>query len=214
MSSSTPIPTPSSNYAVQSNIGFALYGVQIGPANELDPYDLVSSAVRSLGRGHVPQYENEADKLASLAMPVTLATPPDLQVDRPRARTTNAGHVFQGQTLDVTYTVTNLGAATPPTMARWDDLIYFSADANLDLKADRYLGMVMHTAGLSGGASYTVTTTVQVPQDLSGPYYLFVITDPPTDSAIGKVFEGGATRTTTACSSPPRWSSTRRRRAT
>ena len=27
--------------------------------------------------------------------------------------------------------------------------------------------------------------------DLSGPYYLFVITDPPTDSAIGQVFEGG-----------------------
>ena len=30
-----------------------------------------------------------------------------------------------------------------------------------------------------------------MPSDLIGPYYLFVITDPPTDSAIGKVFEGG-----------------------
>ena len=36
----------------------------------------------------------------------------------------------------MTYTVTNMGAATPPTMPTWDDLIYFSADANLDLKAD------------------------------------------------------------------------------
>ena len=52
---------------VTSNIGYDLYGVKIGAANELDPYDLVSTAVRSLGRGHVPQYENEADKLASVA---------------------------------------------------------------------------------------------------------------------------------------------------
>ena len=39
--------------------------------------------------------------------------------------------------------MTNAGAAHAadhePT---WDDLIYFSADTNLDLKADRYLGMV------------------------------------------------------------------------
>ena len=51
--------------------------------------------------------------------------------------------------------------------------------------------MVAHQDGLAGGASYTVTTPVQVPADLSGPYYLFVITDPPTDSPIGQVFEGG-----------------------
>ena len=50
----------------------------------------------------------------------------------------SAGHVFQGQTLDVTYTVTNEGAATPPTMPKWTDLIYFSRDASLDLKADTY----------------------------------------------------------------------------
>ena len=122
--------------------------------NELDPYDLVSVAVRSLGRGHVPQYENEGDKLASVAMPVTLAPPPDLQVTA-ISSDANAGHVYQGQTLDVTYTVTNCGAATPPTMPNWNDLIYFSADANLDLKADRYLGMVKHQNGLGAGASYT-----------------------------------------------------------
>ena len=52
---------------VQSDIGYGLYGVKIGAANELDPYDLVSAAIRSLGRGQVPQYENEADKLASVA---------------------------------------------------------------------------------------------------------------------------------------------------
>ncbi len=178
------------DYTVTSNIGYGLYGVKIGAANELDPYDLVSSAVRSLGRGQVPQYEHEADKLASVVMPVTLAPAPDLQVTA-ISTDANAGHVIQGQTLDVTYTVTNTGAATPPTQPTWDDLIYFSADDQLDLKADRYLGMVTHQNGLGAGASYTVTTPVQVPSDLIGPYYLFVISNPPIDSPIGKVFEGG-----------------------
>ncbi len=87
--------------------------------------------------------------------------------------------------------MTNHGAGTPPTEPNWNDLIYFSADTNLDLVADVYLGMVPHTGGLAAGASYTVTTPVQVPSNLSGPYYLFVISNPPTDSPIGSVFEGG-----------------------
>ena len=91
----------------------------------------------------------------------------------------------------MTYTVSNLGAATPPTEPTWDDLIYLSPDTNLDLKADVYLGSVEHDGGLGANGSYTVTTPVEIPVNLSGPYYLFVITDPPLDSAIGMVFEGG-----------------------
>ena len=176
--------------SVQSDIGYGLYGVKIGSPNELDPYDLASEAIRSLGRGNVPQYENEADKLASVVMPVTLAPAPLLQVTAVGSDAVG-GHVYQGQTLNVTYTVKNSGAGTPPTEPTWDDLIYFSADTNLDLKADDYLGEYVHTGGLASGASYTVTTQVQVPANLSGPYYLFVITNPPVDSSIGQVFEGG-----------------------
>ena len=180
----------STDYTVQSDIGYGLYGLKIGSPNELNPYDLASQAIRSLGRGQVPQYENEADKIASVPLPVTLAPAPDLQV---MAISTDAdnGQVYQGQTLDVTYTVTNTGAGTPPTEPTWDDLIYFSADTNLDLKADTYLGEVVHTGGLGAGDNYTVTTQVQVPSNLSGPYYLFVISNPPVDSPIGMVFEGG-----------------------
>ncbi len=178
------------DFSVTSDIGFGLYGVKIGVPDELNPYDLASVASRSLGRGNVPQYEDEADKISSVPLPITLAPAPHLQVTA-ISSDANAGHVFQGQTLDVTYTVTNTGAATPPTMPMWDDLIYFSADTNLDLKADTYLGMVEHMHGLGAGASYTITTQVQVPVNLSGPYYLFVITNPPVDSPIGMVFEGG-----------------------
>lgn len=140
------------DYLVTSDIGFNLLGIRIGAANELNPYDLASVAIRSLGRGKVPQYEDEADKINSVAMPVTLA-PADLQVTA-LSSDANAGHVTQGQTLNVTYAVTNMGAATPFTMPVWDDLIYFSADTNLDLKADRYLGMVKHQGGL-GSAQAT-----------------------------------------------------------
>ena len=183
------------DYTMQSNIGYGLYGVQIGATDELDLYDLASASIRSLGRGKVPQYENEADKIVDQFMPITLAPAPDLQVTSVSANANN-GHVIEGQTLDVTYTVSNRGASTPPTEASWNDLIYFSRDTNLDLKADRYLSpldsdVTIHGNGLGAGASYTVTAQVQVPIDLSGPYYLFVITDPPTDDAIGQVFEGG-----------------------
>ena len=126
--------------SVQSDIGYGLYGVKIGSPNELDPYDLASEPIRSLGRGNVPQYENEADKLASQVMPVTLAPYPLLQITA-ISSDANGGHVYQGQTLNVTYTVTNHGAGTPPTEPNWNDLIYFSADTNLDLAADVYLGM-------------------------------------------------------------------------
>ncbi len=182
------------NVLLQSDIGYYNYGIGIGGTNELDPYDLASVEVRSLGRGTVLQFENEADKLASVPLPVALPPAPDLQVTAVSADAQSggeAGHVYQGQTLDVTYTVTNEGAATPPTEPTWDDLIYFSRDTNLDLKADTYLGMFTHEDGLGANGTYTETVQVQVPSYLSGPYYLFVITDPPVDSPIGKVFEGG-----------------------
>ena len=68
------------DYEVQSDIGYFNYGIEIGAPDELNPYDLASEAIRSLGRGEVPQYENEADKIASVPLPITLAPAPDLEV--------------------------------------------------------------------------------------------------------------------------------------
>lgn len=61
------------DFSVTSDIGFGLYGVKIGVPDELNPYDLASVASRSLGRGNVPQYEDEADKISSVPLPITLA---------------------------------------------------------------------------------------------------------------------------------------------
>ena len=50
-----------------------------------------------------------------------------------------------------TDTVMNLGLLTPYTHPAGDDLIYFSRDRSLDLRADRYLGMIRHETGLAAG---------------------------------------------------------------
>ena len=47
--------------------------------------------------------------------------------------------------------MTNLGGDTVPTQPKWDDLIYLSRDEFLDLRADRYMGMNVHTDGLAAG---------------------------------------------------------------
>ncbi|MCH2247748.1 MAG: putative Ig domain-containing protein, partial [Crocosphaera sp.] len=60
----------------------------------------------------------------------------------------------------------------------------------LDLRSDRYLGSVEHRDGLSAGESYSVNQTLNLPNNLTGPYYVFVMTDAPQSRGIGEVFEG------------------------
>ncbi len=132
------------------------------------------------------EYQGEGNNLGIVEMPVTLTPPPDLQVDDPIIVPTRAN---VGQQIDVTYTVTNAGGDTVVGQEKWQDLIYLSRDTNLDLKADRYLGTVEREDPLGAGQSYTVTTTVDLPPDMVGPYYVFVVTDAPLKSAQGMVYE-------------------------
>ena len=146
-------------------------------------------------------------------MPVTLAPAPDLQVTA-ISSDANAGHVFQGQTLDVTYTVTNTGAA------------HAADDADLgrpDLLLGRHQprpegrhatwGWSTHQNGLGAGASYTVTTQVQVPTEPERSVLPLRDHRPAHRQPHRQGVRRGRrrTRTTTACTSPRRWSSTRRR---
>jgi YD repeat-containing protein len=136
----------------------------------------------------VPEFKDEGNNITGAALPIALTPPPDLQVTSIIApvRTTI------GQFFDVSYTVTNSGpGGTPDRQGQWTDFIYLSRDAFLDLQSDRYLGSFERSGGLAAGASYTVNKSFQAPVDLSGPYYVFAITD-PTDrnNPTGKVFEG------------------------
>jgi hypothetical protein len=170
----------------KANFGTDLPGVRFLVPSPLAPFDFVSRLSRELARGAVYEFQGEGNNILPRLLPVTLATPPDLQVTAVDA----PGRVNPGQALALTYTVTNRGGAVPPTTPEWFDLVYFSRDPVLDVMADRYLGFVRRTGVLGAGESYTVTTTVRVPADLIGPYYLFVVTDPAIDTPIGKVFEG------------------------
>ena len=144
--------------------------------------------------GRVLEYQGEGNNITAAALPITMRPPPDLQVAVVTATGPDAAqpdHVFTGQTFTVSYTVTNAGAGdTPNDQTTWVDQIWLSRDPILD-DADVYFDELTHTGGLKAGASYTMTDTIKAPQNLIGPWYVFVITDPITPYLHrGNVFEG------------------------
>lgn len=96
---------------------------------------------------------------------------PDLTVELTSVPTTTVNF---GVPFDVSWVVRNTGE--DPTTSSW---------------SDRYLDFVDHTGGLVAGDSYTITKNLRLSNDLTGPYYVFVITDPPQYNRRGEVFEGG-----------------------
>ncbi|MCU0870895.1 MAG: putative Ig domain-containing protein, partial [Pirellulaceae bacterium] len=168
-----------------SDIGYGYQGLAFQTQSPLWPWDLASYAERGASRGTVYEFEFEGNNLVPVEAPIQLREPPDLQV----TELVIPERIARGQMLDVVYTVTNAGGATPPGEGAWDELIYLSRDPLLDLAADRYVGLVPHSGGLAAGAAQPVATQVPVPTDLLGSYYVFVIADPPRKSPLGRVFE-------------------------
>lgn len=87
-----------------------------------------------------------------------------------------------GQPLTVTWTVKNNGAG--PTVlsdnhTHWIDYVYLSPYLGIRLLDRDYelLGQFPNVSSLPAGDSYINTQTVQVPDNLMGPYFLIVITD-------------------------------------
>jgi len=150
----------------------------------------------------VPEFQFEGDNMTAAPLTVVLATPPDLQVELLEIPL----QVTTGQAFDVRYRVTNNSTGfTPPSQGTWDDLVYLSRDEFLDLNADRFLTTLNHNKGLEPGASYDAVASVRAPTDLTGPFYIFVVTDPIKDSRHprGKVFEGENERNNSAYSTEP-----------
>ena len=134
----------------------------------------------------VEEFRDEGNNITEVSLPIILRQPPDLQVtavDIPNK-------VTIGQSFEVSYTVENKGTGNPLNNG-WSDHIYLSRDRFLDLNSDRFIGYVNHRSGLNADESYTKITTVTVPRDLSGAFYVFVITDPAFNNQQGNVFEDG-----------------------
>ena len=155
--------------------------------------------IAELGRGKAPEYQDEGNNIIGRVLPVTLASPPDLQVTLVDAPT----RAERGQSIDVTYTVTNRGGVTPASQGKWSDLIYLSKDRLLDLRADHYLARSEHNGGLAAGASYTVTSSVRLPKQLLGPWHVIVVADPVQNGPVGTVFEYGKERNNDAATAVP-----------
>lgn len=102
--------------------------------------------------------------------------PVDLQLTNVDAPDT----ALSGQNMQVSWTVANFGAGATVT-GSWRDVVYLSPDQYLDPGSDYYLGYFNHSGILNPagepGDSYTQTKWIQVPSGLSGPYYVFIVTD-------------------------------------
>ena len=92
---------------------------------------------------------------------------------------------FDGTTISVTYQVSNLGLAATD-VSSWEDTIWLATDKTEPSvsKGDVLLATIPHTGTLgndptviSPPTSYTVTTTVTLPEHISGQYYITPWTD-------------------------------------
>lgn len=110
---------------------------------------------------------------------IQLTPPPDLQVTDLQG----PAAAFSGSDILVQWKVTNQGTGDTG-LSGWYDKLYLSKDTVLDLNADFLLNRSYHGGILAPGSSYTQTTSAQLPQAISGDYYLFLVAD-----AEGNVFE-------------------------
>jgi hypothetical protein len=101
------------------------------------------------------------------------ASYPDLVMDSIHFNT----NAIQGQQIDVTWRVKNIGLNSTNN-STWKDRIFISTSK--DLRAGFFpplIGEFANQSYLQPGQSYTQTKTVTIPQGLTGSYYLFVISD-------------------------------------
>ncbi|MDH4349648.1 MAG: hypothetical protein OEW56_00680, partial [Gemmatimonadota bacterium] len=123
-------------------------------------------SLNNMGQGELPVVYREPDlRVTELAVPDTVAA---------------------GETVPVTFTVTNVG--TRDTREdQWVDRVYLSRDPSLD---ERDILMLDESAPpesvraeyarlgvLPVGESYTATVSVTMPFDISGPFYVLAYTD-------------------------------------
>jgi subtilase family serine protease len=120
--------------------------------------------------GRVFEGDNEGDNIAYVF---------PLQVGLPSVDVTVEGvdapsEATAGLTAEIVWTVRNLGSEA--TYRAWGDVVILSRDLLLD-PTDPVVGSYRHTTPLGAGESRTVRLTIRVPANLTGPYYVFVVSD-------------------------------------
>lgn len=102
-------------------------------------------------------------------------------IELPELHITSISHsdFIAGQPATVTWTVRNDGIAPTPDGAIWYDRVWLSVETRVaaDDNNPRKIGEFVNLSALAPGEYYTQTQTFNIPLNMSGPYYLFVITD-------------------------------------
>lgn len=137
-------------------------------------------------QARVEEFPDEGNNIAVLPLTVTPTPKPDLQV----TAVTVPEHVQPGQWFTISYEVTNTGTVPTPQTYVYDS-VYLSRDKHLDPNRDLYLSYTYRYGSLQAGESYERELSLWAPEDLTGPYYVFVMTDQYAYySGNGNVFEG------------------------
>ena len=120
-------------------------------------------------------YEHNNTTASIQTLNVTITPPSDLVVS---AATYPIVMDIRGN-YSISYTVSNNGSSATHT-PRWKDAIYLSQRPQLDDSAT-LLSLLQHNAVLEPDSSYTQNTSVTIPNNITGNWYLFVKTDVNND---------------------------------
>jgi methionine-rich copper-binding protein CopC len=115
--------------------------------------------------------ESNNTSVSASPMNVILSPFPNLVVDSVLAPTT----AFTNQTIQLDWYVHNIGNGAT-NASQWWDSVYLSTDPNFD-GSDTLLTQIPNTSYLNAGDSYHASTTLTLPREIEGPYYLIVYTD-------------------------------------
>jgi hypothetical protein len=128
---------------------------------------------------------NDDNNTGSAPIPVTYREP-DLRV----TNLTVPEAASSGQTIPVTWTVTNVGTRETREFF-WMDRVYLSLDPSLD-ESDQQLGAFERIGTLRVGQSYATTLNVALPDGVEGGFYLLGFADsnisgwpPPSPPHVG-----------------------------
>lgn len=99
----------------------------------------------------------------------------------PELHVTNLAHsqFVAGQQATISWTVQNDGTAPTPNGTTWQDRVWLSVENRVAVGENSpiFLGAFNNVSALGIGESYTQTKTFNIPIDISGEYYLFIISD-------------------------------------
>ena len=135
---------------------------------------------------------SHADSTGSSSAVALTAAPPPPAPDLAVSNVVAPAELVSGQTLAVSYTISNLGAATTGS---WYDAVYLSRNQVLGSNGDVYLGY-LSDSGLAAGAQQTETQSFVVPQGQAGPFWVIVVADsgdalPDSDRSNNAGVSGG-----------------------